>query len=578
MPGTSTGPAPAWGHACGGGPAAPVDAKGEVLRRPRRGVPATLTGFGGVGEIGGNAFVLSDGRSRLLLDFGKRFGNDKRVESAAARPGWNDYLDEYLRPRAFRYIPDLLALGLVPDLGGSYRQDLGGHAGDPLAGVVVSHAHMDHVGMLGLLRPQIPVLAGPLTRAILASIQETGVALPENEFVHTRPRGIGRRKDGGLTGRPHAPEGPVRSFDERVRGDLAGFEVEHFGVDHSIHGARATLVSTPDTSLAYTGDFRLHGRSRHLTERFLERAGGVQVLVAEGTNAHHHGDGHAAGHGGHGPVRPSPTDREVEVEAQVEGFIAEEEARPGRTGFIGISYPPRDLDRFQSIWAVARRHGRRFAISPRQAHLLDALRSAGAEGLPDPRHDPGIAIHFEAAGKGVILSGPRVGVAQADLSVQEAHPTAEERDGLLRGDYPAWAHPYLDAPTRVCAHDVAREPGAFLFSISFWSITELLDIFPDPAKANGLYIHSQTQPFNDEMVQDARKLDRWLLRFSLDRRDTHVSGHLGPKDLEWAIDLLRPRLLVPVHTQQAALTAERYQARTGQRAAIPEYGRAIPLA
>jgi ribonuclease J len=541
-------------------------------------VPATLTGFGGVGEIGGNAFLLSDGRSSLLLDFGKRFGNDRRVEEHAARPGWNDYLDEYLRPRTFRYVPDLLALGLVPDLPGAYRHDLGGQpapagagGGDgpgPLAGVVVSHAHMDHVGMLGLLRPQVPVLAGPLTRAILESIQETGVALPENEFVRTRPKGLGRRKDGGLSGHARMPDGPVRAFDGRERGDVAGFEVEHFGVDHSIHGARATLVSTPEATVAYTGDFRLHGRGRHLTERFLERAGGVQVLVAEGTNVH--GDGHGHGHA-------KSTDQESEVEAQVEAFLAEEEARPGRTGFVGISYPPRDLDRFQSIWAVARRHGRRFVISPRQAHLLDSLRAAGAEGLPDPRTDPTVAIHFEAAGKGLILAGPRVGVAQPDLTLLEAEPTPEEREALLRADYREWAHPYLDAPNRVCALDIAREPAAYLFSISFWSITELLDIFPDPARANGLYIHSQTQPFNDEMVQDARKLDRWLRRYSLDRRDTHVSGHLGQKDLEWAIDLLRPRLLVPVHTQQAALTAERYQARTGQRAAVPEYGRAIPL-
>ena len=35
------------------------------------------------------------------------------------------------------------------------------------------------------------------------------------------------------------------------------------------------------------------------------------------------------------------------------------------------------------------------------------------------------------------------------------------------------------------ANDVRREPGAFLFSINYWSITELLDLFPDRAKANG---------------------------------------------------------------------------------------------
>ncbi|HLF16102.1 MAG TPA: MBL fold metallo-hydrolase, partial [Candidatus Thermoplasmatota archaeon] len=69
---------------------------------------ATLTGYGGVGEIGGNAFLLDDGRTRLFLDFGKRFGGKGS--------GWGDYFDEFLKPRTFRYVQDLMALGLVPPL------------------------------------------------------------------------------------------------------------------------------------------------------------------------------------------------------------------------------------------------------------------------------------------------------------------------------------------------------------------------------------------------------------------------------------------------------------------------------
>jgi ribonuclease J len=530
----------------------------------------TLTGFGGVEEIGGNAFLLDDGKSRILLDVGKRFGSDRLVESGA-RPGWNDFFDEYLRPRTFRYVQDLQTLGLVPNLVGLYRQDLGGDlAPTAVDGVVVSHAHMDHAGLLGLVRPEIPVFASLESHAILGSIQQTGVARPEGEFVRTKAKGVGRKKDGGLTADPRFTDGPARRFDTGRTGGTERWQVEHFAVDHSIPGARATILSGPDATVAYTGDFRLHGRSRHLTEKFLERAGDIQVLVTEGTNVHGPANDH---------THSKSTDQEVTVEGTIEDAIRREEARVGRTGFVGISYPPRDLDRFYSIWQVARRVGRRFVISPRQAHLLESLRAAGRTELPDPRVDMSLAIHFEAAGKGLILreADRKVRLAAADLRVEEVQLDLDGHKALVASEYETWQAPFLHAPTRVSAPDISREPSAYLFSINFWSITELLDIFPDPAAANGLYIHSQTQPFNDDMLQDERKLGRWLTLYGLDRVQTHVSGHLGDADLGWAIDEVRPRLLVPVHTLAAATTAERYRARSGHKAALPVWGQPLHL-
>ncbi len=526
-----------------------------------------LTGYGGVGEIGGNAFLLESNGSRILLDLGRRFGSNPAVDAPLRPPGWNDYFDDYLKPRTFRLVHDLDTLGLIPPIPGLYRTDLGGPAGPSgIDAVVVSHAHMDHVGLLGLVKPDITVQATAQSRAILQSMQTTGIGGAESDFVRTRARGkAGRKKDGGVTVDPRFDDGPRRTFATQETHVAGAFTIRSLPVDHSIPGAQAALVEGPEGTLAYTGDFRLHGRGRHLSERLVQRAAGVDILVTEGTNV---GTGH-----GHA----KSTDDESKVAIDIETAVTHADARL-QGGFIGVAYPPRDIDRFVSLHAVARKMGRRLAISTKQAHLLDALRAAGRDDLPDPKTDRSLAVYFEASNKGMLLEHPdSVPVAAADLSVVPTVVAPESYSDLLEKDYPEWARPYLRAPTMVGPLDVRREPGAFLLSISYWSITELFDIFPDRSKARGLYIHSQTQPFNDDMIQDRRKLDRWLRAYKLDFASAHVSGHLDEKSLEWVLDEIRPKTLVPVHSERPDVTAQKYEARTGQRALMPVWGQPLAL-
>ena len=114
-----------------------------------------LTFYGGVSEIGGNKILLEVDNTRIFLDFGTSFSRE----------------DEYfefplLRPSC---IEDLFKTGILPKLCGMYKNAglsvnyafdgtpslCGEEEKCGIDGILLSHAHVDHYGYLGMLRPDI---------------------------------------------------------------------------------------------------------------------------------------------------------------------------------------------------------------------------------------------------------------------------------------------------------------------------------------------------------------------------------------------------------------------------------------
>jgi ribonuclease J len=186
--------------------------------------------LGGLGEVGMNAMVLEFGAERLLVDCGLMF------------------------PRA-----DELGVEVVlPDFGPALVD------GAALTGVVLTHAHEDHLGALPwLLREQnVPVYGTPFTLALARhKLDEAGLS------AELRPFGPGERARVGAT-----------------------FEVEPVRVTHSVPDAVGLVVRTPAGTVVHTGDFKLDGTpiDGRLTD--LERLGevgdeGVALLLSDSTNA-----------------------------------------------------------------------------------------------------------------------------------------------------------------------------------------------------------------------------------------------------------------------------------------------------
>jgi ribonuclease J len=186
--------------------------------------------LGGCGEIGMNLSLYGHDGKWLMIDLGITFGNE-------ATPG----IDVIMPDPAF----------IV-----EHRADL--------LGLVLTHAHEDHIGAVPYLWPRLrcPIYATPFTAAVL------------------------RRKlaEANLLGEARITEIPMSG-----RFALGPFEIELISITHSIPEPNAVVLRTPLGNILHTGDWKLDPDpvvGPITDEAALRRLGGEGVLamVCDSTN------------------------------------------------------------------------------------------------------------------------------------------------------------------------------------------------------------------------------------------------------------------------------------------------------
>src|SRR6266545_822940 len=313
-----------------------------------------LTFYGGLRTSGGTKILLRTDHGAVFVDFGMDFELE------------GHYFDEPWDPPF--YIPSLLQIGALPDIEGLYRMK----PGRPVDGVLVSHPHLDHVGHVPLLSPQIPVYAGTDTKALTNIRSETHDHDWKNDWSHT----------------------DWRTFSSGDVVDIEGTAISFMplAVDHSVLGSYGFIIQAEDKKIAYTGDLRLHGRRPEQTEHFLNllRLNHIDALISEGTH-----------------VEPGGRDVEADLVAQMEAVYAHKlgpeaphrievpciteddvEARLAEIfrsaeGLVVVESAPIDLDRIFSVWRAAQESRRLLVLPARTGYIIrEASRRTQIEELP----------------------------------------------------------------------------------------------------------------------------------------------------------------------------------------------------
>ena len=100
--------------------------------------------------------------------------------------------------------------------------------------------------------------------------------------------------------------------------------------------------------------------------------------------------------------------------------------------------------------------------------------------------------------------------------------------------------------------DLQEEPEKFIFRCDFFELKELIDIKPE----NGIYIRSVTEPFDEEMEIDYKRVKNWLDHFNLPMHQMHASGHASGPEILSMIREVSPDVVYPIHTEHKEMFKE----------------------
>jgi ribonuclease J len=302
----------------------------------------TITAYGGVGEIGGNKILLKDKNTKIFLDFGMSFSKQEK------------YYAGYLCPRSVNGAGDYLEFGLLPNLKGLYSKESIANTQiryekPKIDGIIVSHAHMDHIGYLTFVDEKIPVHCGVGTKIIIEALEKSSKICIGEHIYKT-----------------------FRTGDTIQVGSL---EIEPVHVDHSIPAAYGFIIHTSQGALAYSGDMRIHGPLSQMTWEFAEKAekADVKLMICEGTRV--------------SPQRRTKVYTETEVKAESNKVVAD------ANKIVIVSFYSRDVDRFLTFYEVAKENNRKLAIPLKLAHWLHTLKADDRLNIPNVIKDDSIIFY-----------------------------------------------------------------------------------------------------------------------------------------------------------------------------------------
>lgn len=175
----------------------------------------------------------------------------------------------------------------------------------------------------------------------------------------------------------------------------------------------------------------------------------------------------------------------------------------------------KDVDRFRTFYDLAKENDRKLVVKINDVYFLKHLSKDAQLNVPDI-DDEDIIIYLPKKGSG---------------RYQDSDYKGREKE-------------FVDRHNTWNAQEIAKNESKVLCAMGFYSFTALIDMKPEPNR----YIHSASEPFNEEQEISQERINAWMDHFGMDKFQCHCSGHARSKDLLQIAEEINAGAFYPIHT------------------------------
>lgn len=410
-----------------------------------------LTIHRGTNQIGGSCVELKAGETRIILEIGMPLKDDtgKKFEI-----------------RNYRQYdgPHLVEKKILPNISGLYKWDKSRYR---VAGVLISHPHLDHYGFWEYVDPAIPIYMGARAQKLM-----------ELEIMAPSGRKNVARAINYMSGKAYK---------------VGPFSVIPYLVDHAAYDSHALVVQAEGKTVIYSGDLRLHGHIPQATQYFLDHAPkGADLLLLEGTMM--------------GARSDEKCRSEGELEVEFEGVFRQAQS------IVLVYCSVQNIDRIASVYRAAKKAGRTVVTDIYGAEVFNAVWQLDSQ--------------MDMAN---IVRAMRI-----FYPYKLARMIREKNPDLL------WKYKGL----QIKKSDIRKRKNELVMLVRP-SLLDDLVITGEMEKAD--FVYSQWAGYKAE-PETARLLD-FVKKKGMTCHEIHTSGHADRQSLQKIVDRLKPKAVVPIHTE-----------------------------
>jgi len=453
--------------------------------------------FGGLNTIGGVHIVVGRGDTAIVFDLGL---STRFMFSESVRAGAKSGVRSYLLSRSAPPMLNLYTKAAIGDMTMERLKQVWRADELPTYSnlhAFVSHIHQDHMGLHPFINENVPIYMHKDAHAVHKAVVAAGEYPDTPAKIH-----------------------PADDLQTIELGD--GLSIQVVEVDHDTPGVSGLLIRDGENTIAFTADWRRHGRHPYRLDRFAKMAkeAGAKLLITEGTT-----------------LRPDTLWRKEPKRQEVDVARVFQKTMEESKGLVYVNILARNVERVADIIMAAKNAGRKLVMDESTAVLWQ---TAIAEGIAALEGNPALEAH-----KDVIRLMQVAEAGAKELSTPLSYEVVD----------------FAEIAANKAAYAVYLTQKQLPRMAEFETLGDLTHM--------SSYVHADGNPLNDR----DETVRYWLNYYNVQYIFCATGGHAASYEISDLIEAVAPKVVIPLHSNHPTLVDSRGAARF-----YPMYGETLPLA